>query len=319
MFLRAVSLAGLITTAAIIAAQAARLGWPFEMIANLLPMLCAAALLSGALLLSFRWRIIGATAFAAGFLGVASLAGAMHAMPRAPLVEPSSQNAEQNDLTIIWCNLLGNMDAAARVALLAQELDADVVALSEMPSGSFDQVVGLFSGFPYTIYTGDADIVDGPAASRTAMLSRRAFRQIEIHEEPDWARRPFIRAELNLNESVLALVAAHPRPPSTEQKFKTRDGVISAVSQAVSQHERYVVMGDFNVTPWSPSFHRLPGVRAGDPRLESTWLTRWPGLGLPIDHIMLGDQVELLSYRIGPRVGSDHLPLIARIRLKPSQ
>ena len=38
-------------------------------------------------------------------------------------------------------------------------------------------------------------------------------------------------------------------------------------------------------------------------------------LGLPIDHIRFGGGLILTDYRVGPHIGSDHLPLFATFAL----
>jgi endonuclease/exonuclease/phosphatase (EEP) superfamily protein YafD len=87
--------------------------------------------------------------------------------------------------------------------------------------------------------------------------------------------------------------------------------------------ERMVLGGDFNSTPWSfqrQRDDRLLGLTRRD-RAVGTWPTghsglwRWPAPFplLPIDHIYAGPGWATTSVRRGPRLGSDHYPLIVTL------
>jgi len=85
--------------------------------------------------------------------------------------------------------------------------------------------------------------------------------------------------------------------------------------------DRMVLGGDFNSTPWSFKRRRddaaLRGLIRRD-RAVATWpagragLWRWaaPFPFLPIDHIYAGPGWATTSLRRGPRLGSDHYPLV---------
>jgi endonuclease/exonuclease/phosphatase (EEP) superfamily protein YafD len=76
---------------------------------------------------------------------------------------------------------------------------------------------------------------------------------------------------------------------------------------------RTLVIGDMNATPWSSRLRDLSAklVRLS-PALGSTWFSSLPVLGLPIDHAFVTSDLRA-SARVGPGVGSDHLPLIVSI------
>jgi endonuclease/exonuclease/phosphatase (EEP) superfamily protein YafD len=87
--------------------------------------------------------------------------------------------------------------------------------------------------------------------------------------------------------------------------------------------ERMVLGGDFNSTPWSfrrQRDDRLLGLTRRD-RAIATWPTGHSGLWpwpapfplLPIDHIYAGPGWATTGVRRGPRLGSDHYPLIVTL------
>ena len=102
--------------------------------------------------------------------------------------------------------------------------------------------------------------------------------------------------------------------------------------------DRLILGGDFNSTPWSfaraffpgAGRDRAPGLVGVSRRQQRRWrrdraVASWPadapGLGglsspwpiLPIDHIYAGPSWATTSVRRGPRLGSDHYPLIVTL------
>jgi endonuclease/exonuclease/phosphatase (EEP) superfamily protein YafD len=81
------------------------------------------------------------------------------------------------------------------------------------------------------------------------------------------------------------------------------------------------VVGDFNMTPWSPYFPeilRVSGLKnslvgAG---FQPSWPSWLPALlRIPIDHALVSEEFEVVERKVGPHIGSDHRPLIIKIAL----
>jgi endonuclease/exonuclease/phosphatase (EEP) superfamily protein YafD len=115
---------------------------------------------------------------------------------------------------------------------------------------------------------------------------------------------------------VVGLHLTWPVPPRPHHIQSRR------VAERLAAYERstLIVAGDFNASPWSFALRRQDA-RFGIPRLTralATWpvsRTQWgftvPFPLLPIDHIYAGPAWRLVSLSRGPRLGSDHLPLVA--------
>jgi endonuclease/exonuclease/phosphatase (EEP) superfamily protein YafD len=86
--------------------------------------------------------------------------------------------------------------------------------------------------------------------------------------------------------------------------------------------ETAVVVGDFNLTPYSPyfaAFARASGLQParGAALAASTWpgmLATW-GLGIPIDHVFVSSNANVVAHEVGPDLGSDHLPVAVILAL----
>jgi endonuclease/exonuclease/phosphatase (EEP) superfamily protein YafD len=127
-----------------------------------------------------------------------------------------------------------------------------------------------------------------PAVSATVLIKGRSLQLLNVHTS--W---PLGRASSALRDRQLALICeyarSHPKP--------------------------LVVLGDLNVSPFSPQFQTL----LSDSRLKSaaqgfgwqpTWPTFLPPAGIQIDHALTGAGVFVTSFRRGSPVGSDHLPIV---------
>lgn len=84
-----------------------------------------------------------------------------------------------------------------------------------------------------------------------------------------------------------------------------------------------MLLGDLNTTPWGHAFRWL--VTESELRDTScgvgfqwSWpASFWPPV-IPIDHALVSEDVRVLDRRMGPSIGSDHLPLVLDIVLPPN-
>ena len=151
-----------------------------------------------------------------------------------------------------------------------------------------------------------------------ALISKERPLSFSIIAKTEFRNRAIIDAVYEHNSRRVQIVVVHPVAPGSPAHMRDRNHVLLATNPLLADQKHFILMGDMNTTPWSRTARQLPGVRAGDPKLESTWLTRLPLIGLPIDHIRISDSFNLIEYRVGPHIGSDHRPLIAKLHLQKS-
>lgn len=120
----------------------------------------------------------------------------------------------------------------------------------------------------------------------------------------------------------LTVIGTHPVPPIDGAYADRRDRQLTALAAHVAALEEPVLLlGDLNVTPWSPYFADLladAGLR--DSRAGSGVHASWPAafpapLRIPIDHALVSPHVRVAHRAIGPALGSDHLPVVVEIVL----
>ncbi|UTP37977.1 endonuclease/exonuclease/phosphatase family protein [Phenylobacterium sp. LH3H17] len=119
----------------------------------------------------------------------------------------------------------------------------------------------------------------------------------------------------------------YARPGSVAKSSKTATAVVQSENsrrmlKAVQPlpKARLIVAGDFNSAPWSFVRRREDAALGIERRTRA--LFSWPAQGptppfLPIDHVYAGPAWKTVSVRRGPRIGSDHYPVVAVLAQAP--
>ena len=118
----------------------------------------------------------------------------------------------------------------------------------------------------------------------------------------------------------LVVMPVHLESPMSATQTRSRNLHLEAIAKhAKSITGPLVVAGDFNATPWSPSFAKLLGAaglsgKSGGRRWIATWPTFLPFLAIPIDHVLANRELAIVEAARGPKLGSDHWPLTATLQ-----
>jgi endonuclease/exonuclease/phosphatase (EEP) superfamily protein YafD len=127
---------------------------------------------------------------------------------------------------------------------------------------------------------------------------------------------PAVAATLLINERSLQILSVHTSWPLGRENSVLRDRRLALVGEfARAQTGPLIVLGDLNVSPFSSHFQAMLG--GGDLKSaaqgfawQPTWPTFLPPGGIHIDHALTSAGVVVTSFLRGPRVGSDHLPIV---------
>lgn len=288
-----------------------RVGFPFEIVSNLRPQLLTSGLilLGLALVLPIEnlWR-----------LALGLMVG-LHAwtIAQVPYVSPKEPAPPQPALAIVWANLHRGRDALETLA--ARTRDADLILLTEVPKLTPDSIQELLPDAVWVASTRDGPSTANWATLDVAALIRPSLRglRVEGHDLVYQSLNNILKLDLSTADGDrLTVFATHPAPGASPRLLELRNRTMDRLRGLVRTDDHpSIVVGDFNVAPWSPDYARLPGLRAGDPRWSTTWFSTWPGVGLPIDHIHITPKVSLHEAEVLESVGSDHRPLLVKISL----
>ncbi len=222
-------------------------------------------------------------------------------------VEPPSRP----ELRVLTANL-SRLDYSSEPLLeLVRAESPDVLLLVEFTQVADERFRSLDEHYPYRLKAPRRD------AFGLALYSRHPFEGEEI----EIVRTAAIRARVAAPGGTVTVFGMHLRSPTRAERARDRNRQLVELA-ALTKAERgpVVVMGDLNITPFSPFFRdwlAASGLRdAGAGRGPwFSWPTFLPLVGIPIDHCVVSPDVHVIAHRRLPEFGSDHYPVLARLAL----
>jgi len=222
-------------------------------------------------------------------------------------VQASIASSEKRTLRALMVNVNNGNHAYEKLYNLVRRSSPDFVVLLEINEAWTYALHPLLRHYPY------ARIQDNEFG--IALLSRIPLEGADIRTIGR-VGLPSIVARFRIDGQQLTLIGAHTLSPTSRVRAEIRNQQLTEVAEFVSnQEDSVILLGDLNVTPWSPyftDFLRTAGLR--DSRegfgLQPTWPTRFPPFWIPIDHALVSSNVRIHKREVGPHIGSDHYPVV---------
>jgi endonuclease/exonuclease/phosphatase (EEP) superfamily protein YafD len=224
-------------------------------------------------------------------------------------------------LSILHFNVAFRHEDPRRVVdyLLSRADRFDVVVLIEASEAWTRELKRLADAYPYSART----LEDSPWG--IAVFSKAKPLASAVVESPDGTRHSELRLAVAGRSRPVTIYGIHPPPPIGRVLAEARNARLEDFARRIRGRpdETAIVVGDFNLTPYSPYFRAfaessgLRPVRGGTlPR--STWpsILAGFGLGIPIDHTFAAADTAVVTHEIGPDLGSDHLPVEVTFALR---
>lgn len=228
----------------------------------------------------------------------------------------ATNDSDSKGLKILSWNIWVNNNTPEQVLKVVQGYDADVLVLIEVGPDQAVVLKQLESVYPFSYW------IPAYSSRGMAVLSRvdgTRFRSIDLADEG----MPAIEATIPETEAHTShcVMAVHTRSPDLHQRTLDRNKQLHALAEwATLQTNTGIIIGDLNITPWSPPFSRL--LKRGD--LEdtrsyrghfATWPTDLGYLAIPIDHALVSKNTSVLYRGVGPLApDSDHRPIILIVK-----
>lgn len=198
--------------------------------------------------------------------------------------------------------------------VLAQ--DPDVVVLIEVTAKWSKPLTALGARYPNVM------IGMPPGGSGVAVFAKGPKRIMRLEALGDaWCPAVVLRIPQTTGPSPLALIATHLRSPITPGDAVARNRQLAALVRRIAAEPALhkIVVGDLNITRWSPLYAQLTdvaGVRDGQEGFGfgASWPSlfgRW--LGIPIDQTLVSAGIRVVHRAVGPNLGSDHLPVTTTV------
>ena len=213
---------------------------------------------------------------------------------------------------LVWNVYVGNSNVEKIVELI-KEKEADVVVLLEVSPDLGVQLGDLRNEYPYF------EIESSDDGFGSAIFSRQPLKEISIRRVGNELENTVVARF----EDGTTLVGVHTLPPVGRSYSRIRNQQLHELTEFIEQQSGpVIVVGDLNITPWSPHFQDLlRDAKLTDPRVGCGVLTSWPKgkplIRIPIDHILATSEITLGDLRVLPEThGSDHHPIYCRWAVK---
>jgi endonuclease/exonuclease/phosphatase (EEP) superfamily protein YafD len=272
-------------------------GLPFLLAGTVIVTLLAAAARGGLLtVLALLLTIVNSTHFVLALEG-----GAQDAAPGAPRF-----------LRVVTFNVWYPNDRIADIAKFLSATDADLVVMQEMTSDHWRKLRKLLgSRYPYSL--GDYGLV---------ILSKYKITEngrVDRGGMPPWASLILRFGTIEVNGTQVTFAGTHLARPFYP-KLQYAD-ILALANFVRQQHGPLILAGDFGMTPWTDKltgFTQATGLERYN-TFGFTWPLHVHGIPLlpfvAIDNIFASPDFANIATWTGPRLGSDHRPVIADIAL----
>ncbi len=255
----------------------------------------------------------------AGGMFVVLLLNSFYIFPWYFAAEPAKQTHTQQ-LKLIQSNVNSANQDYQKVIDLVKSEQPDIFVAQEVSSVWVNQLKAIETLLPYKIVQPRSDNFGIALYSKHPLnkaqvlfLGKAKVPSIEVQLSHT------LNQHLNDKQKPLTILATHPLPPVGASYYALRNDQFDALAVAVkSSKGPLVLIGDLNVTVWSNSYQKLidktglVNTRQGFGLLPS-WPSLLPFLMIPIDHCLVSGELSVSDIKIGPDVGSDHLPLIVEL------
>lgn len=298
---------GLLTAAgtlACIATLAGFLGllwWGFELATHFRVQYAVALGLGAVTLLVWRrarWAVIFA---------VFALLNAALLAPRFSTVAEAQPGGDGPVLRALLANVNSANRDYPRIHATIVDRDPDFVVLLEVTPWLIDRLTDLASRYPYRAAEPREDNFG------IALLSRRPFLRADV-VRLGAPGLPSIIAEFADDRRRFILLGTHPLPPVGAAQARDRNDQLAQLAEfARRARQPVLLLGDLNISPWSPYFERLladSGLRDSGRGILPSWPVGWPPLWIPIDHALFSAGIRIRHRETGSDLGSDHYPII---------
>ncbi len=223
----------------------------------------------------------------------------------APHLQGSAVEKSGTHVRLLLSNVLTTNPHADRIAALVAETKPDLIALVETDEAWFEKLAPALAGYQRI----------EQAFAGNFGLGLYARGTVTGKVEHLGTELPTLVADVALASGPrLSFVVTHPIPPLGSAERGDQLSELAAIAARLRTLPRPLVLaGDLNATPWSRAFATIAGglcdsrdgfgYQGSFP--TSSWIVR-----IPIDHVLTSCDVGVADRRIGPDVGSDHLPVI---------
>ncbi len=196
-----------------------------------------------------------------------------------------------------------------------QENSPDILALEEINARWIKEISSLLKIYPYSKEVSQENNFG------LGLYSKIPLEDMQVkYFASDLI--PSLVGKITLDGQMVSLIFSHPMPPGTLEHYQWHNTQLEQIGLLKPSLEKNIILiGDLNATSWSYPFQKLTkDLDVKDSRegfgLQTSWPSFLPYAGITIDHCLVSKNFKILERKVGPSVGSDHLPVFVRLGLQ---
>jgi len=228
----------------------------------------------------------------------------------APLYLPSSRNDSNKKVyRLLLANVLQSNNSFGLIEALIKKDSPDFIVLVEPNQNWLDRLEDALIDYPYSCCRTRED------SYGIALFSRMQLDHCDIRYFGD-ADVPSVVAKATLSGGTITFIGTHPPPPKGAVNSRLRNRQLFEMAKFIrSLPGAAIFCGDLNMSQWSAYFRSflhesglLDSCKGFG--VQPTWPVGWAIMRVPIDHCFVSDGIRVFNRKIGPKIGSDHFPLL---------
>lgn len=204
-----------------------------------------------------------------------------------------------------------NQDYASLKKIIGEN-NPDVIVLLETNDRWINALKGFAETYPYQISEPREDNFGIAVFSRLKLNNSKVRHFNKVI--------PLIETVIEKGSAKLHLMAIHTLPPIASEYKGLRDEQMKLIGgEVLEKSGSFVVIGDFNDTPWTSNFKRflkMSQAKMAGLVLMGTWPTGMLPFRLQLDHALVKN-LKVSDFRVHRTISSDHYPISLTVLLKP--
>jgi endonuclease/exonuclease/phosphatase (EEP) superfamily protein YafD len=305
---RRIAVASLIALwCALLAAMLGPYAWPLDLFSHFRVQYALLFLVAAIALFALRAPLLGAASAIGAVVAAIPIVSYMG-------VQTARAAAGSPGFRVVTFNTWFRNHDYAAIGRFLEKTQADVIVVEERKGQEARRLAGFLTSYPYSY--------NEPRPHSVVIFARWP---IASAESLPLAAGGVLAARVTLDwrGTPITVLGAHLHWPLGATNTRLRNAELAAIATFAAAHPGpLIVTGDFNITPWSRHFSAalersgLDDSAAGH-GLAPSWPAQFPPLGIRIDHCWVSRHWRSTDVRLGPSLGSDHLPLIADLEFTP--
>jgi len=224
---------------------------------------------------------------------------------------------KSNEVSLLLANVLSSNQSYVVFLNEIERKQADIIVVLELSPQWANELKAIDEKYPYQ------KLVPRAGNFGIGLYSKYPLENIGV---VDFAGNgiPSITASLLFNGNHLNIIATHPIPPMNAPLAEQQKIHFESLASFIKSKKDMAVLiaGDLNSTPWSPRYRKL----MNDAGLKNTRQGKgvypsWSAGGavgyllqIPLDHVLVTDNIYTLKFEKLDSINSDHFPIYVELK-----